>query len=83
MGGLRAGVVERRGNEKYMYQIPFFTGHLPEWSDCEEPALVGTCDLPVINGRYWACLFFSRYWNAHALFVHYVIRSMMLLSNRM
>ena len=25
------------------------TGQLPEWLDCEEPALVGTCDPPVIK----------------------------------
>ena len=25
------------------------TGQVPEWSDCEEPALVGTCDPPVIK----------------------------------
>ena len=26
-----------------------FTGVTPEWSDSEEPAQVGTCDLPVIK----------------------------------
>ena len=26
-----------------------FTGQVPEWSDSEEPAQVGTCDLPVIK----------------------------------
>ena len=26
-----------------------FTGHLPKWSDCEEPAVAATGGLPVIN----------------------------------
>ena len=26
-----------------------FAGQVPEWSDSEEPAQVGTCDLPVIK----------------------------------
>ena len=26
-----------------------FAGVTPEWSHTEEPALAGTCDLPVIN----------------------------------
>ena len=41
-------------------QVPdqrIFTGVTPEWSDSEEPAQVGTCDLPVIKGQVLGLLF--------------------------